>query len=822
MTRLLFTKLLRDLQSMSDRIALMVLALSVTLTVFSAILYTWGIANREMADAYLSTNPASATVLLEPGLDAAQMAQIAAETRQRPGVLDAVPRGELMLQVRRDDGTWGANPLQVFVAAPNDPIQVERFTVEQGSWPPAPGEILIDRSSFELLDLQVGQDLVVQAPNGAAVPLRVSGMVYSPGLAPSYQEQKGHGFITSASLPVLGVPATLDALKLRLAESPGAAIASIASADRAAIVAASIDLANWLQATYGVTISEIQVPTPYAHPHQGQMNTVLSGLLIFGVAGLLLSAVLVAAMLDALFTQQIPQVGMMKAVGAHAGRVLQVYLSMVLVITLASVVLAAAPGIALGHAFASALLALVGLQAQNLAIPWWIYAMAALVGVGIPLLLALPALLRATGTTVREALDYRGVPMSGAQAGNVFTRFDLGLGRLRGIDPAGSAMALMAFGNIFRRRARLLLSVGLLASAGAVFVAGMSTQAGFQAFLDRQQELRRWDVDVRLGDGGPVPAIPAAQLAAKIPGVVRTEAWSSLQTSIIPLGREFSVTHTYPDQGHGSLSVTVIPPATTLLDQPTLREGRWLQPGETGAVVLPAGLADARAGDTIQLSINGRPTPWLVTGIAESVDHGDDIFITQAGYVAATGADRPNLLRIVTSQHDEPTRVAVADTAERALSDAGYVVRTAASVSRSTAAGAGHMLPLILAFLGLSAATSVVGFAGLASTMGANVLERTREFGVMSALGAPASTVRRLVVLEGIFIALLSCLAAAIPTVLLAWWINDYLPIPGLFRISLPAVAIWFVVVIVGAVLATLAPAARASRLTVREALAYL
>jgi putative ABC transport system permease protein len=58
----------------------------------------------------------------------------------------------------------------------------------------------------------------------------------------------------------------------------------------------------------------------------------------------------------------------------------------------------------------------------------------------------------------------------------------------------------MAFRNIFRRQARFLLSVGLLASAGAVFVAGMSTMAGFQAFLERDKQLRRWDVDVRLAD----------------------------------------------------------------------------------------------------------------------------------------------------------------------------------------------------------------------------------------------------------------------------------------------------------------------------------
>ena len=273
--------------------------------------------------------------------------------------------------------------------------------------------------------------------------------------------------------------------------------------------------------------------------------------------------------------------------------------------------------------------------------------------------------------------------------------------------------------------------------------------------------------------------------------------------------------------------MTVVPPDSSLIAPPPLLEGRWLRPGEAGAVVisqaaLTKDLPDVQSGDTIQLSIGGRSTSWQVVGVAESVDHGGGIFITEEGFKAAAGVSQPNLLRIVTDNHDEETRTAVATAAERTLTDAGIVVRSSASVSRSAAAGAGHMLPLIMVFLGISIAIGVVGFAGLASTMSTNVLERTREFGVMSAIGAPASTVLRLVVLEGIFIAVVSCVIAVIPALLLTAVMVGYLPMPGLFQISVPGVVIWVVVVVVGAALATLVPAYRASRLTVREALTYL
>ncbi len=342
-------------------------------------------------------------------------------------------------------------------------------------------------------------------------------------------------------------------------------------------------------------------------------------------------------------------------------------------------------------------------------------------------------MLKTGQTTVREALDYRGVD----RQGDIASRFDAGLGRIRSLDRT----VLMAFRNIFRHRARFLLSVGLLAFAGAVFVAGVSTMASLQAFLDQEKELRRWDVEVQLADIGHVPAVAAADLVARIPNVTHVEAWSIIQTSVIAPGQQFSVTHTYPDQGHGSISVTVIPPNSSLVDPAPILEGRGLRPDETDAIViskagLPTELTGVRTGDTIQLEIGKKLTSWQVVGIAAPVGGVGGLFITQTGLKAATGVSQPTLLRIVTNSHDEQTRSNVAQAAYRALTIQATLIQTSESVSRAQAISTGHMLPLILVFLALSIGISVVGFAGLASTMSTNVLERTREFGVMSAIGA--------------------------------------------------------------------------------------
>ncbi|HEX9387214.1 MAG TPA: FtsX-like permease family protein [Anaerolineales bacterium] len=820
MTPILFIKLLRDMQTIWPRIVLMVIAMSVTLIVFSGVLYTRGITGRETSRSYLSTNPASATILFERGIDAEEMAAIAAAARKQSGIINAAPRTQFTLQTKQEGGreAWGPSPLQIFVAAPDDPMQIETFTVEQGSWPPAAGEILLERSSLKLLNVAVGDTVIVKAPNGEPTPLQISGVVYYPALVPSFQEQKGYGFITTASLPSLGEAVALDELKIQVADQPGL---TIPGRDRDVIVAATRELAGWIQQTYGVAIREIQVPPPYAHPHQRQANILLLALLIFGLAGMLLSAILVATMLNGLFAQQIPQIGMMKAIGARSSRVLQLYLLMTLSIAAIATAFAIVPGILFSRLFTNAILSgVLGMDAASLTAPWWMYVVAITSGIGVPLIFALVPLVKTSRTTVREALNDRGVDL------RTFTvnRLDNWLAKLRGLN----RMLLLAFRNIFRKRARFLLAVGLLASAGIVFIVGMSIMSNLQTSLEQGNESRKWDIEIKFDNTNQVPADKVKSLMMQIPHVSNAEPWTIIQTSIAQPG-QLSITRTYPDQAHSSMNLDVFPEDRSLIP-PHLFEGRWLRPEETGSIVIGQKVAvevlpGVRSGNTVQLSIGGRPTSWKVVGISEY--SGVSVWVTDEGFRAATGANWPNVLRIETDSHNEDTRLAVANAAERVLNDVGIVVRSAESSSRSEAIQAGHFLPIIFIFLGLSISMGVVGFVGLASTMSTNVLERTREFGVMYAIGARASTVRRIVVAEGIFIAVISIVVAIIPALFLTAMISDGFSKLILYQylapqISIQAVIIWVVVVVLGAVLATLAPASQASRLTVREALAYL
>jgi putative ABC transport system permease protein len=111
-------------------------------------------------------------------------------------------------------------------------------------------------------------------------------------------------------------------------------------------------------------------------------------------------------------------------------------------------------------------------------------------------------------------------------------------------------------------------------------------------------------------------------------------------------------------------------------------------------------------------------------------------------------------------------------------------------------------------------------------TMSINVLERTREIGVLRAVGAPNKGVTRVFIREGIAIGLISWLFGAVLAYPLGKGLSDavgiaVIGVPLNFSYSLSGLWAWLILVVILSAIASFIPARNASQLTVREVLAY-
>jgi putative ABC transport system permease protein len=137
------------------------------------------------------------------------------------------------------------------------------------------------------------------------------------------------------------------------------------------------------------------------------------------------------------------------------------------------------------------------------------------------------------------------------------------------------------------------------------------------------------------------------------------------------------------------------------------------------------------------------------------------------------------------------------------------------------------MFTIIVAFLILMALLlAAVGGLGLTTTMSINVLERVREIGVLRAVGASNVSVRKIVLVEGIAMGLVSWVLGALLSLAISPAMSEQLglaliKIPLSYQYSFPAAILWFFVLQAVAIVASLGPARNAVRLTIREVLAY-
>jgi putative ABC transport system permease protein len=241
-----------------------------------------------------------------------------------------------------------------------------------------------------------------------------------------------------------------------------------------------------------------------------------------------------------------------------------------------------------------------------------------------------------------------------------------------------------------------------------------------------------------------------------------------------------------------------------------------------GTVLLDQGYASAHhlgLGDRVSLAMpNGRET-LKVVGIYQKNNPvlfspltTDLSTLARAGYqaadnylmiTAAPGTDVSALQRTIEDQTRALPTVTVKD-------QAGYAAEQRGPIDQ--------LLTLIYALLGLAL---VIAVLGIVNTLALSVIERTREVGLLRAIGLSRPQLRRMVRLEAIVIAVLGAVLGVAMGIVFGLALMVSLRDQGLEAIRVPFVQLVAFVVVAGllGVLAAVFPARRAARLDVLRAI---
>ena len=729
---------------------------------------------------------------------------------------------------------------------PTDRSPVE---LTSGHAPRGPGEMLLDAETANRAGVAIGDTLTVIAPPGS-FRTRVVGIVTftttNPGAALLFVDTP------TARTKLLGDPAEATAITVDAA--PGVSDATLKQRVAAALGADRYD--------YRTADEQAQSDVEQLGGFLDVIKWVMVG---FAGVAVLVGVFLIVNTFSMLIAQRTRELGLLRALGADRRQVRRSVLTEALLLGLVGSTL----GLVTGIALAAGLIELMGLigmniKATEMVIGWGTPVTAYVVGVGVTFVAAYPPARRAAAVSPMAALSDAEVAGVGrplrvrAVVGAVVGA--AGAAALVGCaasSETGSAASLLGLGVVLTLIATVIAGPLLVRPVIRVLGAAFPALFGPVGRMSQRNALRN-------------PRRTGATAAALMVGLALVGGMSVASASMTEsfdrqidktLGADFVVQNTnftpFPQEVTDAVRATegvglvvrgtLVPIAVRLPDgdrvattaagyDPRLDEVANITyaRGDTAAALADGRLAmdvdfardhGVRVGTELPVEFQGGRTAELTVGALTDQDAPEGFGTTGAIYFgrgtveryapggqasaiyvnAAPGTDVDDLRPALERTLDPYPQVQVRD-----LADYKQLVRDQIAV----------LLYLVYALLGLAI---IIAVLGVVNTLALSVVERTREIGLLRAIGLGRRQLRRMIRLESVVIAVFGAVLGLALGLVWGLCTQQVLALQGMTALAIPWTTI--VAVVVGSaligVVAALLPALRASRMNVLAAIAH-
>lgn len=794
-------KTLNDLLGNKTRTVLIVLSMAVGLFAVGIILSASSILSVGLARSFGAVEPANVTLQIVPAFTKDFLKSV----RLMPEIKEADARHSFSAQIETTPGKW--TTIKIFAIADYSNMRVNKVLPQSGTWPPAKHEILIERSALPLIDAQIGDTVQIKLANDTVRQVRVVGTVHDAVQLPARFNGSPYGYVSFDDLEWLGEANGFNELHI-VVTNPVDKVWAQQVIDR---VKDKAEKAGYV------------VPTTITFdPGKLPMFDVLSAILalsgILGMLSLFLSIFLVVSTVSALLAQQKRQIGVMKAIGGSTAQIFGMYLAMVLAYGILALTISIPLGVLGARALSQLLAGFFNFDLTSMQIPPRAIILQVAVGLVLPVLASLFPFLSNLRMSPVEAMNNYGLG-KGRFGRNLIDRILSGT-NLWFARQMPIRSILLSVRNTFRSKGRLALTLITMTLGAATFIGVFSVRASLtQTVSDLIQYMH---FDVMLSFDRPHRSEQVQNQAIGVPGTTQSDTLL-----------QFAAIRVRPDgsESAGMNMFAVHVNDSSLIRSPAISQGRWLLPGDENAIVMDSGLLqkepDLRLGDEIVLKINDQKYRFKIVGISVGSTFASFIYSNYA-YVAKI-TDRigqTDALLVTTVQHDATSQEAGSEALQKRFQGLGVGIRSAYTFGSMRSQTEVIFDAIVALLIVMAILMALVGGLGLMGAMSINVLERTREIGVLRAIGASNRGVAQVFILEGVAIGIMSWLFGSVLAIPIGKGLGlaigtAIMGVPLTFSYSIFGLWLWLIIVIVLSALASFIPARNASRLTVREVLAY-
>jgi putative ABC transport system permease protein len=811
MMRPRWRKVFSDLFDNKLRTMLVVFSIAVGVFSIGVISGTYVIIGNDMSVSYAANNPMNVELRMDDPFDS-EMVTIVKNMR---GVDEA--EGRRIFAIRaRVPGTQQWTTLDLVAIEDFKKVKVNLLRPIAGESSAGKKQVVLEKKAMATLNVPVGSVLEFEMQDGTVKTMMVVGVVQDQTTGAGDFLAPPFAYISTDTLFFLQQPDGFNRMFVTLSEGKND---ELHLRQMAANVKDKVEKTN-------ITVNRTRVTKTNEHPMAATVQAVLGILLALGVLILFLSSSLIANTLSALLNQHLRHIGVMKLIGGRRNQIFEMYIALILAFGAIALLIAVPLGGQGAYALALYMANVLNFSILGYRIVPLAFIVQIIVGLAVPLLAGLAPVLNGSRITVLRAIsgevarETEGKATGNEKRETAWERFQTqsthALAR-RGIHLPRPL--LISLRNTFRRRGRLMLTLFTLTMGGAIFIAVFNVRVTLFDYIVAIGDYFKADVTVNFDR--PYRLEKVGMVGMKYPGVTKVEGWAFVNAEVL-----------FSDKTAADNLIILAPPVESELVVPILVSGRWLQVGDEKAITISESILekfpDLQPGQFLHMKVDGKEDDWKVVGIFKFVSQQGTIAYGTYDYISRLTnlADRSVSFRIVGEKHDAASQQELGEGLDKYFRDQGFHV-TEARTGQSTLKTASESIDILVTFLLIMALlTASVGSMGLAGTMGMNVLERTREIGIMRSIGAVDREIMRTVIVEGVLIGSIS------------WFLGALLSFPFTYGLSMivswaifnsmievhftwMGFAIWLAVVLVLSALASVLPARNAASLTIREVLAY-
>jgi putative ABC transport system permease protein len=789
-------KVWRDLWRNKGRTVMVILSIAVGVMAVGMVVSGNQLVIGQMASSHMASNPSHAMLWIAGVLDETTIRSL----ENIPGVAEVEGFAEASVQWKSTpDSEWQDGHIISYNDYENQ--KFDQITLLEGA---LPGDKMVGVEATHIISFNapnIGDPIYFEI-NDRAREMTVNGTVRNPFEFPAPFGQDAAFYVT---------PDTFQ----RIVGYRGAGVLRITTIDYSTEnVQAATDAINDKLKKLGMSVGFSEVLHPEEHYLQEMINGVGMVLTVMAVASLGLSVMLVVNTMNALIAQQIPQIGIMKAIGGLNRQILTLYLTAIFIYGFLSLVIAVPLGAYAGNILAQWMLQLLNVPVTPFEIIPSVFALQILLGLLTPLLAGLYPILQGVNIPAANAISQTGLGR-GQYGRRLIDRL---LAGIRGL-PRMTALSLR---NTFRRPGRVLLTLSTLTISGAFFIMVYSTQYSFEQTIDTIFAGFGYEVQINFEKYQRIDEV--IPLIESRPNVKSAEMWTFRTTDARRPGA------TGPGSEYEIFLRGV--PASSPFFKPELTSGRMLDPQDDRALLLNqkvAGKMDVQVGDEIIIDIpDVGDTRWTVVGLVFDLNGRDqntafaNIDILNR---AVHNVGRSAVAMVQTTSPNLAVQQAVEADLRTFFEAEGVEISYSAVASEDRAQASAQFGVLTQVLMVMTVLMAVVGSFGLSGTLSINVIERRREIGVMRAVGASSRDVGFIFTGEGLLLGLISW-ALAIPIGLavgpmFVTTLGQVIDFPGQYYPAIQGIWVWLGIVTVLSIIASWVPARRATRISVNESLAY-